>query len=165
MLNPLTHRRILKKGVPGRASIVERGVITSTATSFNLPMTLQVFVEGMTAYEVEDQWMVKADDVVGLSGQIPVMVHRGDPQKVAIDWDGVRAAYSARVADRRHALQTEASFEPVAASFGAPPTAQPKPSMQADTIEQLERLAKLRESGALTDEEFDEQKRRVLRGA
>ena len=29
---------------------------------------LQVHVDGMTPYEVEDQWMVKAKDTVGLSG-------------------------------------------------------------------------------------------------
>ena len=35
-------------------------------------------------------------------------------------------------------------------------------STQPDPIEQLEKLAELRKSGALTDEEFDQQKRRVL---
>jgi hypothetical protein len=33
---------------------------------------------------------------------------------------------------------------------------------QPDPIEQLEKLAELRKSGALTDEEFEQQKRRVL---
>jgi hypothetical protein len=41
------------------------------------------------------------------------------------------------------------------------PAAEPEPE---DRIEQLERLAKLRESGALTDAEFDAEKRRVLGG-
>lgn len=31
-------------------------------------MTLQVHVEGLTPFEVEDQWMVKAKDTEGLSG-------------------------------------------------------------------------------------------------
>lgn len=45
MLNPLTHRKVLKKGMPGRATIVERGALDRGGTSFNLPMTLQVNVE------------------------------------------------------------------------------------------------------------------------
>ena len=78
MLNPLAHRKILRKGIPGKATIVERAALDRGATSFNLPMTLQVHVEGRTPYEVEDQWMVKAKDTVGLSGSIPVRVDRDD---------------------------------------------------------------------------------------
>jgi hypothetical protein len=44
-----------------------------------------------------------------------------------------------------------------AASEGGGSTADP-----SAVIEQLERLTKLRERGALTEEEFDAQKRRVL---
>jgi Short C-terminal domain len=35
------------------------GALDRGGTSFNLPMTLQVYVEGMSPYEVRDQWMVK----------------------------------------------------------------------------------------------------------
>jgi hypothetical protein len=73
MLNPMTHRKILKKGMPGTANVVEMGVMDRGASSFNLPMTLQVHVEGITPYEVEGQWMVKAKDAAGLTGgTIPV---------------------------------------------------------------------------------------------
>jgi hypothetical protein len=70
-------------------------------------MTLHVYVEGMTPYEVEDQWMVKARDAEGLSGSIPVKVDREDPQKVAIDWDGVRAELEQEKEQRRAALTTQ----------------------------------------------------------
>jgi Short C-terminal domain len=45
---------------------------------------------------------------------------------------------------------------------GAPPPAAAAEPDPDDRIEQLERLAKLRESGALTDAEFEAEKRRVL---
>jgi Short C-terminal domain len=181
MLNPLTHRKVLRKGVPGRAMIVERGTLDRGGTSFNLPMTLQVHVEGRTPYEVEDQWMVKAKDTVALDGWIPVRVDPDEPDRVAIDWDGVRANYEQEKAARREAL---ASGQPAGIDAGALAQAEqalsamgitvnlsdavvtswegtPQPDAD-DTISKLERLAALHASGALTDAEFADQKRRIL---
>ena len=95
MLNPFTHRRILKKGTPGRATIVAASVPARDASMFNMALTLQVFVEGRTPYEVEGQWMVKASDIEALSGSIPVKVDPDDPEKVEIDWDALRAELEA----------------------------------------------------------------------
>lgn len=44
----------------------------------------------------------------------------------------------------------------------APP---PAPAPEHDMVEQLERLAKLKEQGILTDEEFAAQKQKLLAGA
>ena len=93
MINPFTHRKILKNGRPGRATIVTMGAIDRGGSSFNLPMTLHVYVEGLTPYEVHDQWMVKAKDTVALSGSVPVKVDPEDQEKVAFDWDTLRAEY------------------------------------------------------------------------
>jgi hypothetical protein len=229
MLNPFSHRKILKKGMPGRATIVEMGALDRGGTSFNLPMTLQVHVEGLTPYEVEGQWMVKAKDTVGLSGSIPVKVDREEHDKVAIDWDGVRAEYQQHKAQRREALATGGSTidQLGGAGFGdgmaqaATPTvdmrndpelrskieqvlgrkltpgtsetvADGDPEMQMrimqvvqehaaqkaagaapasgfagdsgadDPVAKLERLARLRDSGALTDKEFEREKKKLL---
>jgi Short C-terminal domain len=202
MLNPLKHRRILKKGMPGRATIVEMGAFDRGATSFNLPMTLQVHVEGFTPYEVEDEWMVKAKDTACLSGSIPVKVDPGNHHRVAIDWDGVRAEYEQHKAARQEALaiggagafggatvtvqggelvdmsqnpelaqqieqamrQAGISFDQGAAGFGTGATGfGPPPGGEVDdTISQLERLSALRARGALSEEEFEQQKRRIL---
>jgi hypothetical protein len=196
MLNPLTHRKVLKKGTPGRATIVERGALDRGGTSFNLPMTLQVFVEGITPYEIEDQWIVKAKDTVALDGSIPIKVDPEDHEKVAIDWETLRAEYEQEVAARREAL---AAGGPAGATvtMGAPTVidanANPEVMEQVsqmlgqmginvqgqpagatgfasdgagadteDQLSQLERLSALRATGALTDEEFEEQKRRIL---
>jgi ribosomal protein S7 len=185
MLNPFAHRKILKKGIPGKATVVARGALDRGATSFNLPMTLHVYVEGRTPYEVEDQWMVKAKDTGGLSGWIPVRVDPDDRERVAIDWDGVRANYEQEKAARREAL---ANSGPV----GARPEGieQAEQALRAmgldidlssaqvtygspvevdlggdDTISQLERLAALRDAGVLTEDEFAAQKQRILGSA
>jgi hypothetical protein len=107
MLNPLTHRRILKKGTPGRATIVAASVPERGASMFNMAMTLQVFVEGRVPYEVEDQWMVKASDTEALSGSVPVKVDPDEPDKVAIDWDTLRAEHEAATQQRRAALAAQ----------------------------------------------------------
>jgi hypothetical protein len=179
--------------MPGRATIVGMGGLDRGGTSFNLPMTLQVQVEGITPCEVEDRWMVKAKDTVGLSGSIPVMVDRSDQDRVAIDWEGVRAQYEQEKAARQQALASggiggatvtigegqviDASANPQmaeqlsqalghlgiaadqqqAAGFGSSPA-----DAGDDTLSQLERLSTLRATGALTEEEFEQQKRRIL---
>jgi hypothetical protein len=107
LLNPLTHRKILKKGVAGRANIVAMGMFDRDSTAFNLPMTLHVYVEGWQPYEVEDNWIVKAKDAGGLSGAIPVRVDPDDQYRVAIDWEGVRAQVEQMEAARRQALAAQ----------------------------------------------------------
>jgi hypothetical protein len=194
VLNPLTHRKVLKKGTPGRATIVERGALDRGGTSFNLPMTLQVHVEGITPYEIEDQWMVKAKDTVALDGSIPIKLDPDDHEKVAIDWDTLRAEYEQEVTARREALAAGGPAGGATINFGTPQVidanADPQVMEQVgqmlgqmgisldgqqatafasdatggedDTISQLERLSALRVSGALSDQEFEEQKRSIL---
>ena len=119
MINPLTHRKILKKGTPGRASIVASSVPARGASSFNMAMTLQVYVEGMAPYEVEDQWMVKARDTEALGGSIPVKVDPEDPSRVAIDWDTLRDEHEQHEAQRRAALAAQGPVtDPNAAAAG-----------------------------------------------
>ena len=122
MINPFTHRRVLKHGTPGRATIVAASVPARGASMFNMAMTLQVFVEGRSPYEVEGQWMVKASDTEALSGSIPVKVDPDEPDKVAIDWDtsarGARrgdgaAAGRARRAGGRWRISTMWTVPPV----------------------------------------------------
>jgi hypothetical protein len=197
VLNPFTHRKILKKGRPGKATIVSRGALDRGGSSFNLPMTLQVYVEGMTPYEVEDQWMVKAKDTITLQGWIPVKVDPDDQTKVAIDWDPLRERHEQEERARREALAAQGPVGPggpaghpgVNVTVGEPQVIdlsdnpemmqqvqealgqfgiqmeqgeqQPAPA-GGDPIAQIERLAALRQSGALTEEEFQEQKRRIL---
>jgi putative oligomerization/nucleic acid binding protein len=187
VLNPFTHRKVLKNGRPGRANIVTMGALDRGGTSFNLPMTLHVYVEGLTPYEVHDQWMVKAKDTVALSGSIPVKVDPDDQEKVAIDWDTLRAEYEQEAEARRAALAQSGPVGPnvtvgepqVIDLSGDPEAAAQVQQMlgqfgisveQAgtgaasddDPISKLERLAALRASGALTEAEFEEQKRRIL---
>jgi hypothetical protein len=72
---------------------------------------------------------------------------RSDP---AINKKGDAQAFTARYDAERNA------------AVGAGPAAQPA---QDDAVAQLERIAKLRDSGALTDEEFELQKWHILQSS
>lgn len=205
MLNPFTHRKVLKNGVAGRATIVSMGALDRGGTSFNLPMTLQVYVEGWTPYEVADQWMVKARDTITLSGWIPVRVDPDERDKVAIVWDELRERHEAEDEARRQALARSGpvgDIDALGGAFGGAPvnvtysgaqeidlTDNPEAAQQVaqmlgqlgiqmqhdqpstgapaaagdDPITRLERLGALRESGVLTEAEFQAQKARILR--
>jgi hypothetical protein len=167
VLNPLTHRKVLSTGVRGRASVVEMGALDRDAASFNLAMTLQVYVDEWTPYEVEDQWMVKAADVAGLSGWIPVRVDPDDLQRVAIDWDGVRAAREHEKTARREVLAHGGAVGEWSAAQRIDLQLDPEAGLYQpgqDTLTRLERLGALRTTGVLTDDEFQAQKRRILSG-
>jgi len=159
-------------------------------------MTLQVHVEGIPPYEVEDEWWVKSGDTELLgSFPLPVKVDRDDHERVAIDWEQFRREADEQKRARREALASggglggatvrvgeaatvEGSLDPATAaqveqllgSLGvhvdldqrAEPAA---PGAPEDTLAKLERLQALRASGALTEEEFAEQKRRILGGS
>jgi hypothetical protein len=125
MINPFTHRKILKKGTPGTATIVAMSMPEAGASTQNIAMTLQVRVEGMNPYEVEDQWMVNRKHTIGFGVELPVKVDRDNPQKVAIDWDAADANHAAETASRRAALAAEGPVgssgisDPLAGGAGA----------------------------------------------
>lgn len=241
MINPFTHKKILKKGRPGRGTIIAMSMPEAGASSQNIAMTLQVAVEGLAPYEVEDQWMVSRKDTLGFGVSLPVKVDQGNPQKVAIDWETYRSESAQQTAQRRANLAAQGPVgsggisDPLAggAAFGAgaaaggsqaepvvdlrndpelraklekvlgreltpgsterldfaddpmmaaqvmqviaahqaekqmgalgqQPARAPQSSSADDTIAQLERLDALRQSGALSQAEFDEQKRKLL---
>lgn len=97
MINPFTHRRILKKGAPAEAVVLQMSPLPARgqhSAFVNLAMTLQVQIEGEDAYRVEDQWLVKPREANYLTrGPIPVKVDRSNGGKVAIEWKGVRERY------------------------------------------------------------------------
>jgi hypothetical protein len=88
---------------------------------------------------------------------LPATVDRANPNHVRIEWDELPDA-------RDRARQTaEGLAAAMRTAQPPPPTPQPPASDSFDErMNRLERLAKLHADGALTDEEFAEQKRRLL---
>lgn len=57
------------------------------AALFNMGFTFQIYVEGWSPYEIEDQYFVSSRATLGHGMALPCKVDREDPQRVAIDWD------------------------------------------------------------------------------
>ena len=144
--------RILAEGIGGTATIVGMGTPARGAQWFNLDLDLEVSVPGRQAYRVANTYMVPATASLGQGVTLPVKVDQNDASKIAIDWDAAPQGPAA------------GAVRPVAGSGGFAPAPPPPPSGGggSDHIAQLERLAKLRDSGALTDAEFEQEKAKIL---
>jgi hypothetical protein len=112
------------------------------AARFNIDIDLEVYVNGRAPYRVANQYIVPASAPLGQGVRIPVRVDPNDPARIAIDWDNV--AQGPARGEVRPAGGTEPS------------------TPAGDVVAKLERLAALRDSGALTDAEFEQQKARLL---
>jgi hypothetical protein len=101
---------------------------------------------------VNKMYMVPASAQIGQGVRLPIKVDPNDQAGIAIDWD--------------QAPKPPAEGEVRSASEGAAPAASPAPAAApsggTDAVAQLEKLAKLRDSGALTDAEFEQQKAKIL---
>jgi hypothetical protein len=142
--------QILANGIAGQGVIVAHGTPERGAQWFNLDIDMEVHVSGRQPYRVNNQYMVPAGATLGQGVTLPIKVDPNDPAKIAIDWD------SAGQAPQRGQVR------PVAGQGFAP--APVAGSGGDDDLAELERLAKLRDSGALTDAEFEQQKAKVLGG-
>jgi hypothetical protein len=137
---------ILANGLPGQGVIVAHGTPERGAQWFNLDIDMEVHVSGRQPYRVNNQYMVPAGATLGQGVSLPIKVDPNDPAKIAIDWD------SAQTAPQQGEVRPVggAGFSPAPSGGGT------------DSVAELERLAKLRDSGALTDAEFEQQKAKIL---
>jgi hypothetical protein len=145
--------QILANGISGQGVIVAHGTPERGAQWFNLDIDMEVHVSGRQPYRVNNQYMVPAGATIGQGVTLPVKVDPNDPAKVAIDWESAQGA------------PQRGEVRPVGGSGFAPaPAPAPAPSGGGggDHLAELERLAKLRDSGALTDAEFEQQKAKIL---
>jgi putative oligomerization/nucleic acid binding protein len=139
---------ILATGLPGQGVVIAHGTPERGARWFNLDIDMEVHVGGRRPYRVNNMYMVPAGATIGQGVTLPIKVDREDPSKIAIDWDSAQPA------------PARGEVRPVGGSGFAPAPAQS--ASGDDHIAELERLAKLRDSGALTDAEFEQEKAKIL---
>ena len=131
-------QRLLAEGIPAEAVIVAMGTPARGAQRFNIDIDLEVYVSGQAPYRVANQYIVPASAPIGQGARLPVRVDPNDPAKIAIDWDNVARG------------PARGEVRPVGGDGGG------------DSLAELALLARLRDSGALTDAEFEQQKARIL---
>ena len=148
--------RILAEGIVGQGVVVGHGTPARGAQWFNMDIELEVHVSGRQPYRVNNQYMVPNGATIGAGVTLPVKVDPNDPAKIAIDWQNAAQA------------PARGEVRPVGGAGFSPAPAQPAgggataSAGGGDSVAELERLAKLRDSGALTDAEFEAQKAKIL---
>lgn len=147
--------RILAEGRKGEGVIVGMGTPERGAQWFNLNIDLEVHVSGKDPYRVNNMYMVPASAQLGQGVTLPVAVDRSDDAKIAIDWD--RAPGAPAEGQVRRAGGMTPPAQPVAHPAGSWGNV-----TNQDSVAKLEKLAQLKESGALTDAEFEAQKAKIL---
>lgn len=129
-------------GIEGVGTVAQVPVIDSYAATYVQPIALVIELPGHEPYAAQPTTAFSRDRIPTKGQRLPVRVSRSDPMRIAVLWDQVPAGLDAELAAKRANPAADA------------PT--------ADLVGELERLAKLRADGALSDEEFAALKARLL---
>jgi hypothetical protein len=179
----------IKDGLPGKAVVQSASMPNDEARSYNTSMWLDVYVEGREPYRVRHECMVTAGKHPWPGTSLPVVVDRENPERIDIQWQDLKtidermaeapgpaaatpgaAPGQPQVIDLRGTELADQLRDALAAqgiaTGGAAGGAASESSgnMVEDRIAKLERLSKLRESGVLSEAEFEAEKARILAG-
>jgi len=177
----------MKDPVDGTAQVVGSTQPPDSATSSNCNLNLVVQAEGFPATSIEHSCIAPTKKWPWPGTTLPVTFDRADPDRLKIRWDDIPdTADQAKQQAEALAAQLNQGGGQGAAAGGtdvsgiveALQQAMPGANVQVggagaagaaaagadedDRVAQLERLAKLKDSGALTEEEFEREKARIL---
>lgn len=184
LLGDSLRARKMKDPVDGTAQVVGSTQAPDHASSANVNLNLVVQAEGVEATSVELDCMAPIKKWPFPGQTLPVTVDRADPTRVKIRWDDIpEAADVAQQQADALAAQLKQGGQPGAGGADASaivealqqampgaqtnvggagaPTTGAAPAAD-DHVAQLERLAKLKESGTLSEAEFEREKARIL---
>jgi len=179
--------RRMKDPVDGVAQVLGSTQPPDSASSANVRMTLVVQAEGVAAITVEHSCLAPTKKWPYPGETLPVTFDRADPDRLKVRWDDVPdsgdvsrqqaealavqlnqgdggsvVSAGGDVSEIVSALQQQFPGAQIQVGDGQVVSGAPPAEDGDDRIEELERLAKLKESGALTQEEFEREKARIL---
>jgi hypothetical protein len=180
--------RKMKDPVDGTAQVVGSTQPPDSATSSNVNLTLVVQAEGVPATTIEHSCIAPTKKWPFPGETLPVTFDRADPDRLKIRWDDVpdsadvsrqqAEALAAQlnqggaggsvvsaggdVNDIVEALQQAVPGAQIQVGDAEVVSGQDSGGDDDDRLAQLERLAKLKESGALSEQEFEREKARIL---
>jgi hypothetical protein len=181
--------RRMKDPVDGAAQVVGSTQPPDSASSANVDLNLVVQAEGVPATSIEHSCMAPTRKWPYPGATLPVTFDRADPDRLKIRWDEIpeAGAMAKQQADALAAQLNQGGGGQVVGGAGGADVSgivealqesmpgaqinvqgQPQDDSPAgaggadDHVAQLERLAKLRDSGALTEQEFEREKARIL---
>jgi hypothetical protein len=179
----------MKEPVRGTAQVVSATAHRGDSSWQDIRMTLTVRGEGVPPTPVEHSCICRADRWPSPGDVLPITLDRRKPERLKVEWDEVvsardrawetaqamaagqatgaispddEAAAAAAGIDLDALRQAfpGASIQVESHTIGTPPAPQDDPA--DDRVELLERLVRLRDSGALSQAEFEAEKARIL---
>jgi hypothetical protein len=163
----------MSQPVRGAAQVVSATMPPAEATSSNCRMSLVVSAEGLAPTPVEHTAMASVKRWPNPGMTLPVTVDLADPTRLKIHWDDIQTnrdsamQQAAQMAEMMRggagATSHGAGMDLAAAIQQATGAAgwQTQPAT-GDVAGQIEKLSRLHDSGALSDEEFADAKRKLL---
>lgn len=140
-----------------------QGAIT-IASTFRCEVRLAVELPGHQPYAATVKVNADPNRPPDTGMVLPVVVDRNDAQRIEVDLDGVPSLRDRAAAEQQRVLDAmTGNSVPGPNPNARPEGSEPAPGDQI--ISDLERLERLHQSGALTDDELEAQKARILRGA
>ena len=150
-------RQLFESGTKAPAVIesVETTGLTVNEVNQQIILRLRVQPRGGAEFPYERKMLVPFHGMPRTGDTIQVAYNPADPTQVALETD-----WRSDTAGGRLLITSSSAPQPAAAA----PPAEPAKTAPERVIEQLERLQRLRDEGALTDSEFAVQKAKVLSG-
>jgi len=152
---------VLKQGIPAKG--VAKGFAEPVpGDRFAMQILIEVHPPTGAPYQVNYVFpttRMKAAVTVGM--EVPVKVHPEDPNRIAVQWDAQQANIAASGGDQAAVMQGMQSSGYSAAADQA--YRQARESQKAeDPAEKLKKLGQMKETGLITDEEFEAKKAELL---
>jgi hypothetical protein len=186
--------RRMQDPVDGTAHVVGSSQPPDSASSSNVNLNLVVQAEGVPATSIEHSCIAPTKKWPWPGSDLPVTFDRADPDRLKIRWDDIpetgdvaaqqaealaqqlnqgggtapmQMPASGDVSELVETLQKQFPGAQIQVdnSNTVPGAPAPASGGEDDRVAQLERLAKLKESGALTEQEFEREKARILGGS
>lgn len=167
-----------KIGTPAKA-IVKGFALPSTTDKFAMTIDLEIHSGTSEPYQLTYTYPTarqKAPMTPGM--EIPVKVHPEDPSRIAVQWDALKGSIAASGGDMAAVMgglqntysgTADAAMRQAMAGTGGVPTTMPGgvPAAAAapavdGPAEKLAKLAKLRDAGVITEEDFEAKKADLL---
>ncbi len=153
---------VMKKGYPAKG--VAKGFAEPVpGDRFAMQIPIEVHPPGggapYTVNYVFPTTRMKAAVTVGM--EIPVKVHPDDPSRIAVQWDAQQASIAASGGDQAAVMQGMQSSAYGAAADQAYRQARENQKAE-DPAEKLKKLGQMKDSGLISQEEFDAKKAEIL---
>ena len=176
----------IKNGIGAQAVVMSIPTPTEPARSYHLKITLSVRVAGREPYLVKHSCWVHATKYPSPGTVLPVTVDSDDPNRLRIEWDqvltsdeqvrlqheamlrggslGGQPQGGASVIDARNdpALRAQVLGMLAAQGIDVPQGNAAGAPAASDPMDRIAKAAQLRDSGALTQEEFERLKAKIL---